>query len=213
VDKQTTKIMEIIGQITVDTDIWSSIYEVVQNPNIKNIVEIGTWNGMGSTLCVIDGIKNFPNDKYFWSIELYPNMYKSAVKNLNDFLTPNIKLLNGRIIEPEEVYWFDHSTINLKSDSHAIKWYNKDMKFLKNSENVLSELPESIDLLILDGGEYTTYPEYHKLKDRTNTIVLDDVNILKCKKIREELLSDSNFKLLNENLEERNGFSIFQRNK
>jgi hypothetical protein len=140
-------------------------------------------------------------------------MYKSAVKNLNDFLTPNIKLLNGRIIEPEEVYWFDHSTINLKSDSHAIKWYNKDMKFLKNSENVLSELPESIDLLILDGGEYTTYPEYHKLKDRTNTIVLDDVNILKCKKIREELLSDSNFKLLNENLEERNGFSIFQRNK
>jgi hypothetical protein len=67
--------------------------------------------------------------------------------------------------------------------------------------------------LILDGGEYTTYPEYHKLKDRTNTIVLDDVNILKCKKIREELLSDSNFKLLNENLEERNGFSIFQRNK
>jgi len=43
--------------------------------------------------------------------------------------------------------------------------------------------------------------------------VLDDVNILKCKKIREELLSDSNFKLLNENLEERNGFSIFQRNK
>jgi hypothetical protein len=205
--------MKIIGQITVDTDIWSSIYEVVQNPNVKNIVEIGTWNGMGSTLCVIDGIKNFPNDKYFWSIELYSDMYESAVKNLSDFLTPNIKLLSGRIIEPEEVYWFDHSTINLKSDSHAIKWYNKDMEFLKNSENVLSQLPESIDLLILDGGEYTTYPEYHKLKDRTNTIVLDDVNILKCKKIREELLSDSNFKLLNENLKERNGFSIFQRNK
>ena len=54
------------------------------------------------------------------------------------------------------------------------------LEHLKNSKNVIEELPQIIDLLVLDGGEYTTYPEYKKLKDRSNIIALDDTAILKC---------------------------------
>jgi hypothetical protein len=133
--------------------------------------------------------------------------------NLSKYLTPNITLLNGKIIEYDDVFWFDHNTIDFSTDLHARLWYDKDMEHLMSGKNVLSELPNIIDLLVLDGGEYTTYPEYLKLKDKTNIIVLDDVNIHKCKRVREELLNDSDFELIFEDLDDRNGYSIFERTK
>ena len=200
--------LEFTGQITIDQSLGKDIYELTKLKEVKTIVDVGTFNGLGSTLCIIVGMNE--NQK-LWSIELYPNMYQLALENLSKVLKPNIKILNGRIIEYDEVFWFDHSTIDLMGDKHAKLWYHKDLEHLKNSKNVIDELPNIIDLLILDGGEYTTYPEYLKLKDRSNIIVLDDVNILKCKQIRNELLNNSDFTLTHDNAKQRNGYSIFKR--
>ena len=200
--------LEFTGQITIDQTLGKDIYELTKLNEVKTIVDVGTFNGLGSTLCIIVGMNE---TQKLWSIELYPNMYELALENLSKVLKPNMKILNGRIIEYDEVFWFDHETINLTGDTHAKLWYHKDLEHLKNSENVIDELPMVIDLLILDGGEYTTYPEYLKLKDRSNIIVLDDVNILKCRQIRHELLNDESFILTHENVQQRNGYSIFRR--
>ena len=65
-------------------------------------------------------------------------------------------------------------------------------------------------MLILDGGEYSTYPEFKKLKDRTTIFVLDDTNTLKCMRIRQELLTEK-YQIIYDNLQERNGCSIFRK--
>ena len=201
---------KFVGQITLDQNLGKHIKNLTEREDVKTIVDVGTFHGLGTTICIIYGMDN---TKKLWSIELYPNMYEYSLMNLSKYLTPNITLLNGKIIEYDDVFWFDHDTIDFSTDLHARLWYDKDMKHLMSGKNILSELPTIIDLLVLDGGEYTTYPEYLKLKDKTNIIVLDDVNIHKCKRVREELLNDSDFELIFEDLDDRNGYSIFERTK
>jgi len=208
--KLIEKNLNFVGQITLEQNLGKHIKNLTERKDVKTIVDVGTFHGLGSTICIIDGMDD---TKKMWSIELYPNMYKYSLINLSKYLTPNIILLNGKIIEYNDVFWFDHNTIDFSTDEHARLWYEKDMKYLKKSKNVLTELPNIIDLLVLDGGEYTTYPEYLKLKDKTNIIVLDDVIIHKCKRVREELLNDSDFELIFEDLNDRNGYSIFERTK
>ena len=124
-----------IGQITRTSTLGNSIYELSKNEDIKNIVEIGTWSGCGSTKCVIDGLLERKNQEYnFTTIELYPEMYKIAQENLKDYINDKIKLLNGKIIEFDDIFWFDHRFLVI--DEHAKLYYNTEMKYLKEGVNV-----------------------------------------------------------------------------
>lgn len=198
-----------IGQINLNTEEGNLIYETILKFDIKSIVEIGTWNGMGSTKCVIQAIKDKKKEIEFKTIELYPEMYFEAKDNLSQDLN-YVEIINGKIIEFEDLFWFDHSMINFDKDEHARLYFNKDLNYIKESKNVIHLLPKKIDLLILDGGEYSTYPEWQKLKDRTNIVILDDTNILKCSKIRQEIIESNKYVTLFDNLNIRNGFSIFK---
>lgn len=199
----------MIGQINLGTPAGDLIYEICKREDVINIVEIGTWNGMGSTMCVIQSIYDIPN-KSFTSIELYPEMYETAKHNLGDKLK-FVNLLNGRIIDYDDVFWFDHSLIDFSKDEHARLYYKKDLDYLKTTPNVFDRLPKKIDFLILDGGEYTTFPEWEKLKDFTKIVALDDSNILKTNKIRNELINNNNYHKIFDDLSYRNGFSVFEK--
>ena len=199
-----------IGQINLGTTSGDIIYDISKKEDIKNIVEIGTWNGMGSTSCVIKGIKESNTSKNFISVELYPDMFNIANSNLKEDIS-YVKLLNGRIIEHNDIYWFDHSTIDFNTNDHARLWYQKDINLLTESKNVLDQLPEKIDFLILDGGEYTTYPEWLVLKSRTRIVALDDSNILKSSRIRKEILESGEYITIYDDLFDRNGFSVFEK--
>jgi hypothetical protein len=198
------------GQINLGTRWGDLIYKLTQREDVNTIVEIGTWNGEGSTMCVIKSLIDSKIKKDFISIELYPDMYEKAKLFLSPYKT-FVTLLNGRIINFEDAFWFDHSILNLNHDEHARLYYKKDLDYLKTMNDVFGQIPEKIDLLILDGGEYTTYPEWVKLKDRTKIVVLDDSNILKCKKIRQEILDSKNYDTIFDDLNIRNGFSVFEK--
>jgi len=203
------------GQIKRDQPFGELIYEYSRNTNIKNIVEIGTWKGMGSTKCIIDGLVERNDDYSFISVELFPEMHQKALENLKSLIYGNdkINLLNGSIIDYEESFWFNHwfdKEVMIMPEPHRT-WYMADMHHLKSQKNVLDQIPESIDFLVLDGGEFTTYLEYKKLKSRTKIIALDDTNILKCHKIREELMAEK-CEVIYDSDSERYGVSIFKIN-
>ena len=205
-----------MGQINLESNLGKQIYALVFNNNFKNIVDVGTWNGLGSTYCILKALEDTKNHKTnLYSVELYPDVFEAAKINLKDYLDwSNFFMLNGRLIEYEEAFWFDHEKeIDFNRDMHARLWYNKDMELLKTSDNVFSKIPDQIDLLILDGGEYTTYPEWQKLKDRTHYIVLDDTAILKCSKIRQEILSNDEYEVIVDAINDRNGYLVARRNK
>lgn len=208
-----SELIGVLGQINLESDLGKLIYKLVSENKFENIVDVGTWNGLGSTYCVLKALEDTENtDTNLTTVELYPDVFEAAQINLKDYLSrPKFTMLIGRLIEPKEAYWFDHQTIDLNRDAHARLWYRKDMMLLHNSQSVLDQIPEKIDLLILDGGEYTTYPEWQKLKDRVEYFVLDDTRILKCGKIREEVLADPQYEIIADAINDRNGYLVARR--
>lgn len=80
---------------------------------------------------------------------------------------------------------------------------------------VLDQLPESIDLLLLDGGEFSSWSEFQVLRNRlTKYLFLDDTHVRKNSAVRKWLLKtpDSGFALAFESTD-RNGWSVFIRHK
>lgn len=206
----------MLGQIHMGTGFGKNLYKLVLENNFKNIVDVGTWNGLGTTSCILKALDTKQAfDTNLYTVELYQSMVEQAMINLSKYLDKfNIHILHGKICNIDEVYdWFDHSSIDFVNDEHAKLWYHKDMQLLKQANNVIDLLPESIDFLVLDGGEYSTYPEWQKLKNRTKFFALDDTNILKCSRIRQEILSHpEEYQIVYDITTERNGYLIGCRN-
>lgn len=71
-----------------------------------------------------------------------------------------------------------------------------------------SELPDMFDLVLLDGGEFTTWYEYCLLKDRCKILALDDTNVSKCRRIVAEIKSQPEKWSIELDDNERNGVLI-----
>jgi hypothetical protein len=193
------------GQINESTERWKLIKKILDENSFQNLVEIGTWKGMGSTLCFL---KNKKDNCTFTSLEFNHANYQIAKNNLSKF-EDKLNLIYGRIVEIEDVDRFI-SDINLSEEQR--RWLEGDVSDFGKTQNVIDQIPNKIDFLLLDGGEFSTYPEWVKLKDRTEFVALDDIRVLKTKKIYEELSLDNDYVLL-DITEEGNGFCIFKKIK
>ena len=69
-------------------------------------------------------------------------------------------------------------------------------------------MPERIDLLILDGGEFSSYYEFLKLKDRTTYFILDDTKILKNFEVANIIKNNKSLYEIIVDSEDRNGYLI-----
>lgn len=197
----------MIGQIQTTSEAGKWIKSICNQNGIHNIVEIGTWNGMGSTKCVFDAIEN--TSKKLFSLEINKEMHEIAKTFYID--KKEVELILGKITDElidlnylNEKFFSDYS-LEVKNS-----WREKDKINLSNCPNVLNQLPQKIDFLILDGGEFTSFHEFNLLKNQSSIIFLDDVNqpCIKNYLVREELLKTA--ELIHENLNDRNGYSIFK---
>jgi hypothetical protein len=169
-----------IGQITPESEIGNKIIDFVSNDSVHSILEIGTWNGHGSTRCIIEGLKQ-KNSFVFYSLEA--NADKSAyAKNLYKDID-NVHILNEVIYRSNN----EEKTIfpELESNENYKFWHSVDVENMQDKPLFLlrPELPEIFDIVLLDGGEFTSWFEYQLLKDRCNILMLDDTLTVKCAKI------------------------------
>lgn len=199
------------GQIKLDTHFGRMLYDICRNSDVKTVVEIGTWYGMGSTECIIRGLHDSKKESIsFISIESYREMYDVAVKAWGNSLPPWAKLKWGHIVSVDDL---DSENLGRQQPDEA-SWFEGDKNSIISSPNVLSELPEKIDFLFLDGGEFSTVAEFNLLKDRCKLIALDDTRARKCSSIREHVLGNwerEGYEILYDNVLDRNGVMIFLR--
>ena len=78
------------GQINMNSEFGKEIYSIASLPDVRNIIETGTWNGQGSTVCLMNGIINKENSKLF-SVEACSSQFEKAknfwaTKNTNNKL-------------------------------------------------------------------------------------------------------------------------------
>ena len=71
--------MESQGQIRMSSERCELITKTIQEHNCQKIVEIGTWKGMGSTLCILNAIT--PTSEFI-TLESNKTFYDIAKSNL-----------------------------------------------------------------------------------------------------------------------------------
>jgi len=189
------------GQIKRGSKLGELIYEMSKTS--KYIVEIGTWKGMGSTKCIIDGIKESKNFTEGYSIECNIDRLNEARKNLGDI--PNhFNLIEGTIIDGLEL-----TEIKNHLEGQQLEWINEDMDWMSKVPNVFRQLPKQIDLCVIDGGEFSGFLEFNKLWPRCNYIIMDDSNCFKHTKSRQFVLDNPEiFDIIKDVKDERNGYII-----
>lgn len=183
-----------LGQICND-DFSNDIREYASNTKFKTFLEIGTWNGLGSTKAFVDGFKNRDDGYIFYSLECNKDKWLDAVK----LYTGNyrINLLN-EVIWNEEPHDFYKIFPQCLSNDMYKHWNEVDLINMKKCNLFLSRpnIPEIFDVVLLDGGEFTTYYEFQLLKNRCKVIMLDDVKADKCILIAQEIISDPTWKII-----------------
>jgi len=204
------------GQINNNTFLGKYLYEFSTRKDVNNIVDIGTWNGLGSTKCIIDGIINSKKIDYnFFTIECNYNKHLEAKTNLLNFNNfKNINLLYGRITNIEDLIKledYDESFFVIYNREIQNKWYDITIEEHMTTPYLYDNLLQNIsyiDMLILDGGEYCTYGEFVKLNKISKFIFLDDTKTIKNYKVAEIIRNSKSYSIIQDNLQERQGFLI-----
>ena len=200
------------GQINRGSSLGEIIYNLCLQSDIKNIVEIGTWNGMGSTKCIYDAILKKQGEYLVYSLECNQEFYNICIDNYKNLTKlANFYLILGSIIDPNEnidpMFNFDDRFFTQYSREIQSSWCKEDIENCKKSPNVLNILPDKIDLLILDGGEFSGLSEYNKLKDRSIYFILDDTNNIKNYEVSRIIRNNNDYEILFDS-NERNGFLV-----
>ena len=203
------------GEINPHRQVGQFLTNFVRDHSFSNIVEIGTSNGLGSTLCILLGLQDNSTTK-FTTLEVRKDQHELAISNLTKVgvLSSNTNLVWGSILQPAELDELDLKMVFPEIMSAKLdysKWHAGDMKAMDEAPFVLSQFPDEIDFCVFDGGEFTTYYEFKKLFPRIKKyIALDDVNMHKCLKIREFLKWNPEWQET-VYISERNGFALYER--
>lgn len=188
------------GQIRHDSPFGQALTAAARAAD--RIVEIGTWRGLGSTYCLYCGMRR--PEQRLWTVELCRKQWLEAQSYYDD---GRIAFLNGTLVLPGETPPFEHP------DPAFRQYYDIEVAINATALCVLDQLPDAIDLLLIDGGSWSGGVEFAKLEPRARVIALDDTNpardIKNCRN-REKLLA-AHWRVLHDRQEDRNGWAIFER--
>jgi hypothetical protein len=203
-----------MGQINEDSKFGKILTELASDDNNKIILEVGTWDGQGTTKCLVKGVLNQRNplNAHIYSIEANKDFFNKAVKHWNNgpkFLHLINGTLHSDILSPHEIT--THPLFH-KVKAHYNLWYDDEKNSVKNSPTVRIQTP--VDFAILDGGEFSTEGDWNVVKKQNPKIVaLDDTSVIKCYNIRKELMNSPYWKVLYDEPNDRNGWAVFERIK
>jgi hypothetical protein len=197
-----------VGQHSLDSPLGKYIYEYASNHEFKTYLEIGTWNGLGSTKCFVEAFRNRTETDYrFYSLECNTEKHNVAKDLYKD--VPGVNILNEVLLTemPNDIY----HVFPLLLNNYTLQFYNNnDFGNMKDKPLFLdrSDIPEVFDVILLDGGEFTTYYEFQLLKNRCRVMLLDDTNGCKCKHIVTEMKENPDqWEIIVENLDD-TGFVV-----
>lgn len=197
---RTSKLMKLdSGQLSENTPEGKALFDFIKSNKIESILEIGTWNGMGSTMTIVKALEESSQNPNFISIETDKLAYKNAIKN-HRHSNPKVHIQLGRIIEVDELpklKEIDFESFGFVPENQ--EWYIQDLRRYKKTKNILNELPKNFDFILFDGGEFCTFSEFKKLWHKTKYFALDDTKTYKQFEVLKFInQNNNNFQLISE---------------
>lgn len=192
------------GQVEPSQEIFEWIKTCASNDSVESILELGTYTGLGTSRAILEGMELNPK-AFSIGIEVDEKLAKIARKNVAS--NKNYKVLHGSLITSEQLEGSDLTEVEKK-------WFANDLAMLKLAPSIsLREIPDRIDLLVSDGGEFGGFAELTTLLSRCSRfIVLDDISVRKNLKAFQFLCSLEEWRLVAHSTE-RNGTALFEKQK
>jgi len=212
-----------MGEINIYDEFGSDIIKTVEKCNLGTILEIGSWDGTGSTSCFIYALKKLTGSKKLTCLEVNTERYNQLVENTKQYdwveCHNNTSISYKQLIEKDfnDIWYseynglFNHPEPATKVQAEG--WFKEDVENLKKFKTAFLEKDNSFyDGVMIDGGEFFGYSEFKILKDRTNVLFLDDYFYAnKTNRVARELLKDEEWTVIAGNKNVRNGYAIFKR--
>jgi len=167
------------------------------------IVEIGAMYGKGSTLCLYAGMIGNKHPKLL-ALESDRDRWEALSKRFH--FIPEIIPIYGAIVRPDQFKPFDPVDSAVQHREN----YDEDIRNADKAPMVLDIIPAHIDLLLLDGGDWSSDAEFDLLWQRCNIIALDDTNASKSRKNHNnrDKLIHAGWQTIGDDLNDRNGWFI-----
>jgi len=160
-------------------------------PSVSSVVEVGTLDGTGSTRIIIEELasKRATQAVQLITIEANKVAHELATANIGCPEIP-VQVIHGSLIH------VDSPLLLVGLNQQESVWFQNDANTrFANVPNILEYLPTQFDLLVLDGGEFTTFNDYLVLRKRCTYLFLDDINVRKNRLVLRTALDDG-FSLL-----------------
>lgn len=193
-----------MGQVLPESAFGNAIRFVVSQDKYRTFCEVGTWNGQGTTVCLYTRRPG----THLYSIEGNPAMYASATRYWQG--KPGITLLYGTlhrsILSREDVE--RHPRFPTIKEHYWLHYAAEEL--VAQNAPLVTVLP--CDVVLLDGGEFSTQGDWETLRHPgIKVVILDDTQVMKTYAIYDELKSSLEWICLRDEPHDRNGWAIFER--
>lgn len=198
---------------------------LAKHVEVRNALEISSSGGAGTTQAFIRGLSQNTNKPKFFCVEAAKPRFE-ALRNLCAHL-PWVYCFNESSLPVEkfptraaldEFYKSKRTSLNKHGLNEVLSWLEEDRLYVEKSGvngNAIAKAQAGIgggffDLVLIDGSEFLGEAELEAIYG-ARLIVLDDVLGYKNFNSRKRLLSDPRYALIAEDLNARNGYSVFKR--
>lgn len=206
-----------MAEITEKSPFGKAMSDTILRYKINNVLEIGAFDGDGSTLVLAGALSLKRGPVSLTSIESDRGRFENLCRNLAlySFAQPVCASSIGR----NSFTAWDFETDVWASPYNGIRyakeevrsWHSRDVELIREIDvGFLEQSNSSWDAALVDGGEFCGYDEFRLLKDRVLCFFLDDAYAaFKTNRARCELEQDTNWRREWCSEKNRNGAAIF----
>lgn len=206
------------AEITAADSFGQAIFYTVRALDIESVLEIGSFDGLGSTQVFIDALRYAASPR-MTCLEANMNRHRELVMNtirhpwIECKCQSSITLASLTPLDFDRDVWqspYNH----LRYPREMVRtWWEDTLMYLVDVEaGYLETSSETYDAALIDGDEFCGYDDYRLVKDRVRCLMLDDVfHAYKCSRAHRELGEDPEWQLLWADESVRNGAAIWIR--
>ncbi len=213
-----------VGQILPESKMGRSLRTVIGRFRPKTILDLGAASGLGSTTVLAEAVAEHNLSARIYAVESAVNTFAHLKVNVARFacVTP----LHGSVVNANALPTWEETLADVCSrHNHVLEhitaeelrhWYDHTKSetetLWRRQGGILEEIPIKVfDLVVIDADLFFAREALSAVINRTNILVLDDVAEHKNAGTHEYLSAHPDWEIMDMDLNDRHGWSIFRR--
>lgn len=200
-------------EITLDDEFGRAIASTIRHCGIRSVIEIGSWDGSGSTSVIIQALQPAP-EKRLTCVEANPERHAALqrVTAPHSWVETVCSRSVSRATQTPQAFrqvWESPFNRLRYPQDEVERWWNEQ----RDGRGYLDSLTdERWDAALIDGCEFCGWDDYRLLRDRVKVLMLDDVfHAYKCAQAHEDLRRRVEWECIWSSAFVRNGAAIWMR--